>query len=770
MKEIKNWKLATVFDIEADGLLEEATMFHYLSFHMADGRVGSIVGTNHKRFKAFCQYHIDNEIPVVAHRGILFDIALCEKLLKIDLSKLMVIDTLALSWYLNTKRKVHGLDSFLEDYGIAKPKVGVGEWVKPIRGIMVDTRKEGKETFLTYKYIKEPENVTEEYKEKGLILSELDKDYLRNLETEKEYKVRVDNHLSLMKTRCEEDVKINVALWEDMMKRLNEMYTITKHCIDNGMVNPKRMSDDETTYLDRYINNSTVDEYVERCLTFLMFKMDCARLQERTRWKADIDYLKETERELSGLLDPAKAALESIMPPIPVYSNRKRPKEPLKKDGTLKVAAIKWNEAVELLGFKDCFGNPKAKPIEGDESSVKLLTSYKKANAGSSSQLKDLFFSHGWVPETYKYVKDNDAMEAWVKGGFKKSEKPTPRKIPQISRDGDNGKELCPSLIKLAEKVPEILKYNKYTMLKHRWDTIKGFLRDVSEDGYLKASIGGFTNTLRVAHREIVNLVGVDKPYGVNIRGALTCLDGEILLGSDLNSLEDRVKHNFMLPHDPEYVATMMADDYDPHILTAHSAGMVSDEELKGFKEGTLTGAVKESVGKARKGGKCTNYASVYGGSPDAISRSAGIELDLAKKLHEGYWKLNWSVKAIAEEQCVFEDSRKQKWLINPINGFAYSLRTEKDRFSTLCQGTGSFFFDMWVDNVLMRFQEKYGFKTLTGSFHDEIILCFQELTCRREDVENIVLDSIQDVNDKYLLRRDLGCDIQFDKRYSGIH
>lgn len=217
MKSIYNWRMGTVFDIEADGLLEEATMFHVLTFHMADGKSGSIRGTDHDRFRNLLKYHMDNNIPVIGHYMILFDVPLCEKLLNIDLSELMVIDTVALSWYLNTKREMHGLDSFHEDYGIAKPKIE--NW-----------------TDLTY----------EEYK-----------------------------------FRCEEDVKINVALWKDFMLRLEEMYTITKHCIDSGKVNPKRLTPDEVVYLDRYVNNSSVDEYVDRVLTFLMFKMDCVRLQEK---------------------------------------------------------------------------------------------------------------------------------------------------------------------------------------------------------------------------------------------------------------------------------------------------------------------------------------------------------------------------------------------------------------------------------------------------------------------------------------------------------
>jgi len=37
---------------------------------------------------------------------------------------------------------------------------------------------------------------------------------------------------------------------------------------------------------------------------------------------------------------------------------------------------------------------------------------------------------------------------------------------PQITVAGDEGKELCPSLLELAEEVPEIKVYAKYCVLK----------------------------------------------------------------------------------------------------------------------------------------------------------------------------------------------------------------------------------------------------------------------------------------------------------------
>jgi hypothetical protein len=123
MKQIYNWENATVADFEANGLLREATKLHVLSCKLVSGKSLSIEGSDHKRIKDFFQYHITNNIPVVFHDGKTYDIPLAEKLLGIDLSDLMVIDTLALSWYLNFDRNRHGLGTFHEDYGIEKPAV-----------------------------------------------------------------------------------------------------------------------------------------------------------------------------------------------------------------------------------------------------------------------------------------------------------------------------------------------------------------------------------------------------------------------------------------------------------------------------------------------------------------------------------------------------------------------------------------------------------------------------------------------------------------------
>jgi DNA polymerase I-like protein with 3'-5' exonuclease and polymerase domains len=195
-------------------------------------------------------------------------------------------------------------------------------------------------------------------------------------------------------------------------------------------------------------------------------------------------------------------------------------------------------------------------------------------------------------------------------------------------------------------------------------------------------------------------------------------------------------------------------------------SGLITQEEFDQWKADVKTDKVKA----ARKAGKVTNYAAVYGSGAETLSRNSGLPLQMCKDLIEGYWKLNWAVKAIAEDQCVIVDNFGKTWLVNPINGFAYSLRSDKDRFSTLCQGTGSFFFDMWVDTILESMYNKFGVKRLNGEFHDEYITSFTDTDVNKSTMKEITEQAIETINKRYFLRRKLGCDVQFGYKYSDIH
>lgn len=162
-----------VFDIEADGLLEDATKIHcfsYKAFSIKDLEIKLLEKktlTKYNDIKDFLL--VKNHCYLVGHNIIRYDIPMLEKFLNIKIENNLV-DTLGLSWYLTpseinnngilvTKRE-HGLESWGEYYGVPKPEIK--DW-------------------------------------KNLKL----KDYIH---------------------RCEEDVEINSLLWTDQYKYLLNLY------------------------------------------------------------------------------------------------------------------------------------------------------------------------------------------------------------------------------------------------------------------------------------------------------------------------------------------------------------------------------------------------------------------------------------------------------------------------------------------------------------------------------------------------------------------
>jgi DNA polymerase III epsilon subunit-like protein len=107
---------AFIFDIETDSI--NATKIHCLSYY--DLNTGKIVSlTSYSEMTAFL---LDPTKILIGHNICRFDIPVLERLLGIKiLCKL--IDTLALSWTLFPKQKLHGLAEWGEVFGVPKPKV-----------------------------------------------------------------------------------------------------------------------------------------------------------------------------------------------------------------------------------------------------------------------------------------------------------------------------------------------------------------------------------------------------------------------------------------------------------------------------------------------------------------------------------------------------------------------------------------------------------------------------------------------------------------------
>ena len=612
----------TVFDIETDGLLEEATKIHVLSWMDENG----VVQYTHDQF--MMALLLTQAETLVGHNIIRFDIPVVEKLLGIKV-KAKLVDTLALSWYLNHDRLRHGLEGYGEDYGIPKPQ------------------------------IKDWNNLTpEEYAH-----------------------------------RCNEDVKINARLYKDLSNQLEWLY-------------PDQMER-------------------ESFVQYLSFKMDCAREQEALGWKLDVEKAQSHYDELQSLREEKIEQLAEAMPKNKIYKKVEKPSRMTKADGSLTVYGERWHALLRAGGHPSTTVGP-----------IQVLDKEERANPNSNNQVKEWLQALGWQPATFKYHRNPDGSE---------------RTVEQV-RDGS---ELCESVKLLIDKNPSVGILDGLSVINHRLGVFKGFL-DCHKDGWLKAEIAGFTNTLRFKHyKPLVNLPGVDKPWGKEIRGCLTAPEGYTLCGADMTSLEDTTKRHYMQPIDPDYVAEMSREGFDPHLDLAKHAGAITQADIDKHNLGEI------SLKALRKNYKVVNYSATYGVGATKLSRTTGLSVKESKKLLDAFWDRNHAITKLVNNMYPREKNGK-KWLKNPVSGYYHSLRSDKDKFSTLNQSTGVFCFDNWV--ALCR---RNGVQTI-GQFHDEIIALVAD--GQQEQTKQLMEKAIATLNDKLKLNVPLGVDAQFGTNYAEIH
>ena len=614
--------MPVVFDIETDGLLDVLTKIHVLSWMGTDGQV------HHTHdYEAMRIFFTEADV-LVGHNIIRFDIPAVEKVLGIKVNARLV-DTLALSWYLNHDRMKHGLEGYGVDYGVPKPVID--DW----------------------------DNLTPQQ-------------YAH---------------------RCDEDVKINSRLWRELDTKLNKLY---------------KAPEDKARLID-----------------YLSFKLDCAKEQEQLQWRLDVEKAQEAYDTILALKTEKVEQLADAMPKRVLERMATRPKVMHKKDGTLSSHGERW---VALC--KEYY-----QPITAQ--SFKVKTGEERGNPNSNDQVKDWLYSLGWEPRTYKFLRDKATGEE--------------RQIEQVRKDS----ELCESVRQLSSVDPAVDLLDGLTVLTHRAGILKSFLEG-HVDGYLQATVAGLTNTFRFKHmKPLVNLPGVDKPYGDVIRGCLTSPDGYTLAGADMTSLEDTTKRHYMKPLDPDYVEEMSKEGFDPHLDLAKHAGVVTQQDIDMHNSG------QRSLKALRKNYKVVNYSATYGVGAAKLARETGMKQGEAKKLLDAFWSRNWSIEKVASSLRTRELFGSM-WLQNPVSGFWHSLRSDKDRFSTLNQSTGVYCFDSWVKEC-----RGMGLETI-GQFHDEVIVLTKEGD--EDKVENIMSMGIDNVNHTVNLNVPLGIDVQFGPNYSEIH
>jgi hypothetical protein len=521
--------------------------------------------------------------------------------------------------------------------------------------------------------------------------------------------------------RVREDVIINRLLWEDCLAYYLELY------------------DDNVSLVGVHIR-------------FLMSIMDLVAEQEFYGIKLDKKLCEEGLEVLTKLADEKINILKTVMPKIPVKKVVNFPKKGLyKQDGSLSAMGEKYLICVKGCGLPLDYQGP-----------IEVITSYKDSNPVSVSQVKDFLLSIGWVPERYEENINTKGESI---------------KVAQIKT---KDKLLCPSVIKLVDKVPELKALEDLSTINHRASYLTGFLKNVRDDGYIQAQISGLTNTIRLKHKTLVNLPKVSASFGQYVRPVLTCEDDEVMIGSDLSSLENYTRTNFVLPWQPDAAAILDDPDYDSHTQLAIYAGMMdqSDEDLyKWYKKGTKDRSllpekyssnsdeeisnIVANLNKIRNKAKTTSYSALYGIGKVKLAKELKISDKEAQQLLDGYWALNIAVKKFTESLYT-KTIRNQLWVLNPGNNFYYSARGTKDLFSTVNQGFGSFIHVLWCKNM-----RQLDIK-IRANFHDEAVI-----VCKSGDegiVSNLLQQAIERTNKQAKLNVPVKIDIQVGKNYGEIH
>ena len=502
--------------------------------------------------------------------------------------------------------------------------------------------------------------------------------------------------------RCINDVMITDALWTNLLKRFMFLYKDKKE-------------------LDKFFR-------------YLEFKMQCAAEAEKQGWKLDVDMAKSCVDKLISLQAEKVAELSEAMPLRNLYRIQTRPKVCYKKDGSLSSHGKRWFDLLEEYGLPDNY-----------EGEVTVVKGVEDANPNSTDQVKDWLKSLGWKPCTFKYIRDKSPIRN--SSGPPLSE----RKVEQVRKNG----ELTESVKLLVEKNPAVATLEGLTIIQHRLGIFNGFV-ECEQDGYLKAEIDGLTNTFRFKHKKpLVNLPGVDKPWGKEIRSCLIAPEDSVLCGSDMTSLEDTTKRHYMKPYDPKYVEEMSKDGFDPHLDLAKHAGKVTQDDIDKHNSG------EKDLKSLRKNFKVVNYSATYGVGASKLSRETGMSVPEAQELLDAYWKRNWSVKAFSESQPI-RTIAGEMWIQNPVSKFWHSLRYEKDAFSTINQSTGSYCFDKWVAFYRTRRPN------IVGQFHDESINVVPK--GQEQEHKDILYWAVDKLNEQLKLNVELGIEVQYGNTYAEIH
>jgi len=563
----------TVFDIEADGLLQQATRVHCLSLlRYRRGKVPEGKTVHGK--DDICRELLSAEV-LVGHNILRYDIPLLRRLLGLDLSHIEAVDTLALSWHLTPERKSHGLEAWGRELGIQKPKVS--DW----------------------------ENLAPE-------------DYAH---------------------RCEEDVRINLALFRRQMATLWQVY---------GNM-----------------------EGINRLFRHLAHKMDCLREQEEAGIKLDAERCRANLETMDGEFQAKTSALSALMPPNLGKTLWTRPKKMFNKDGNLSMLGERWAERTSSMG------------LDIDTEEIREAPS-----PSSTPQLKAWLEGLGWRPQTWKLSKATGGMVPQVSlpmgGGLCHSVRELFDIEPAL-RELEGYYVLRHRMGLLKSFLAHVDSRGRVRATAHGFANTLRLMHSAPVCNLPKpdAPLGREIREVLVAPLDGWLLCGAD------ISALEDSTKQHFIYPYDPGYVTEMRVPGF----DPHLDIAVLAG-----LISQEEARLYKELSLLGGPNGEERAELAR-LKKLRSMAKTANFAATYGAGGAKIAEAAKIPEAEGHRLHRAYWERNSAIRKVASA-CKVREAGGAKWLLNPVTGMWLPLRNDKDRFSTLNQSTGAYVFDTWLGHA----------------------------------------------------------------------
>lgn len=284
-------------------------------------------------------------------------------------------------------------------------------------------------------------------------------------------------------------------------------------------------------------------------------------------WVFDMDRALALEEELLDKMEHIEDVINPQLGNVAVMKGNREVDRLVKKNGDYYKNVTDWFELEADI-----------KASNGNISGPYTRVEFKAVQLGQLDHVKKFLLDKGWKPDDYTVKKINGK---WIK------------QSPKLTES---------SLLPLGTLGTLI---GDYYMLRNRLGTVEGWLESVNgteefNDGRLHGSMFGIgTPSFRCRHRGIVNVPGVDTPYGKELRSLLTCEKGMKVVGADSSGNQFRGLCHYI--GDDDFTAQVLASDI--HDVNAKMLN-ISRKQAKTFIYAYLFGAGMAKIGEAVSGKK----------------------------------------------------------------------------------------------------------------------------------------------------------------------